>query len=154
MQIDHLAYRCENRFALSDFFIRELGYKIQATFQIVFDDGTVADSIALEKPGSPELFVSDGKPDSVVWHWVQLHGSGIHHVAYAVADVKETMERWKREGIAKFTTEEPIFCEEEQLVQVFTHVVPMLGHVVELIQREKHGFCLSSVKKLMEASKG
>lgn len=180
MRLDHVAYRVRNRWETAAFFINLLCYRIQQEMQISFDDGTKADSIALEPPEkkpnndprgypwidrgfstwyhmAPEIFISDGPPGSIVGDWVACHNGGdggIHHVAYQVEDVEAEMRCWQSLGI-QFSTSEPIRCPEDDLVQVFTRPLSQLGGiVVELIKRGGKGFCADSVKRLMEASQG
>lgn len=58
----------------------------------------------------PEIFVSDGDPESIVGKWVAARNGvgGIHHLAYHVENVADIMELWKQKGYAEFTTEEPM----------------------------------------------
>jgi hypothetical protein len=69
---------------------------------------------------APEIFVSDGTPDSIVGKWVAKRDGigGIHHLAYQVPSVKAQMDLWKEKGFAEFTTEDPLTC--PGLTQVFT----------------------------------
>lgn len=153
MRLDHLAYRVPDRKAAAAFFIKALGYTVQKEFDIAFDNGETAKCIALVptyRP-NPEIFVSDGTPESIVGQWVARHGPGVHHIAYQVDSVEAAMKEW--EGLVTFSSP-PIRCPEDDLVQVFTTENPLTGVVYELIERGKHGFCGSSVKKLMEASAG
>lgn len=103
----------------------------------------------------PEIFVSDGGAGSIVGDWVIERGGvgGIHHIAYQVEDVEATMKKWKEEGYAEFYTEEPIFCKNPDLTQVFTKPSELTGVVYELISREGDGFCKDSVKSLMESTR-
>jgi len=103
----------------------------------------------------PEIFVSDGGVGSIVGDWVAERGGvgGVHHIAYQVSDVKAAMTEWKKEGYAEFYSEEPIFCKDPDLVQVFTKPSELTGVVYELISRESDGFCKDSVKSLMESTK-
>lgn len=43
---------------------------------------------------------------------------GIHHLAWRVSSVEETMDKFRRYKMAQFTTDRPIEC--PGLVQVFT----------------------------------
>lgn len=181
MRLDHVALRIADREATAKFYQEAFGYKIQQRFQIPFDNGTFADSIAMEPPEkidarlqfiepvwsyvqgifigkadyhlAPEIFVSDGEPGSIVGDWVAARRGigGIHHLAYAVKDIEGMVKLWQDKGLAEFTSE-IIDCPEEGLRQVFTKEHPLTGIVYELIERNKFGFCLSSVKKLMEKS--
>ncbi len=103
---------------------------------------------------APEIFVSDGQPDSIVGQWVAARGGigGIHHLAYQVDDVKATMQKWKEKGYAEFTSEEPLMC--PGLTQVFTKPSELTGVIYEFINRGEHGFCKENVKGLMESTRG
>ena len=102
----------------------------------------------------PEIFVSDGPPDSIVGRWVAARGGigGIHHLAYQVDSVEDKMREWKEKGYAEFTTEEPLKCPD--LTQVFTKPSELTGVIYEFINRGKHGFCADNVKDLMVSTKG
>lgn len=98
---------------------------------------------------APEIFVSDGTPDSIVGKWVAARGGigGIHHLAYQVNDVEAVMNDWKEKGYAEFTTENPLTC--PGLKQCFTKPSDLTGVIYEFISRGKHGFCKENVKDLM-----
>ncbi len=178
MRLDHFALRVPDRKATAKFLQEAFGYKVQAEFQIDFDDGTKAECIALE-PGEktkgtpwiftiplgemasqeyhmpPEIFVSDGEPGSIVGDWVKNHGGvgGVHHFAWQVDDVEATMKLWKEKGWAEFTSEKPMSC--DSVTQVFTKPLAVCGGVIhEFIKRDAVGFCRDSVRDLMISTKG
>lgn len=181
MRLDHIAYRVQDRKKTAEFLRATLGYRIDPElpegFRITFDDGTTADCLVLLPPEklseeliwklaqtdflggqeyhlAPEIFVSDGVPGSIVGDWVKkMNGGlgGIHHLAYQVESVEETMKEMKAKGLAEFTTEKPIVC--EGLTQVFTRPSPFTGIIYEFISRGKQGFCQSSVKHLMTSTR-
>jgi len=104
MTLDHIAYRVANRDETVDFLCSLFGYEVGAEFKINFDDGSIADCKALVDvyhKASPEVFVSDGSPDSIVemgkrtrWHWrYSPHGllGGRHR-----ENSKETKRCWCR----------------------------------------------------------
>lgn len=97
----------------------------------------------------PEIFVSDGTPGSIVGNWVAARGGigGLHHIAYQVKSVKDTMEEWKSKGYAEFTSEKPFEC--PGLTQCFTKPSELCGVIFEFIEREEFGFCAGNVKELM-----
>jgi len=99
---------------------------------------------------APEIFVSDGEPDSIVGKWVYRHGNGIHHIAYQVNSVEKTVELWKSKGWAEFSSD-VIRC--PGITQVFTKPSELTGVIFEFIERGDHGFCKESVKQLMESTK-
>ena len=101
---------------------------------------------------APEIFVSDGTPDSIVGRWVAARDNigGVHHLAYEVENVAATMEKWIDSGWAEFLTERPMTC--PGLIQAFTKPHPLTGMIYELIKRDKQGFCQENVKGLMEST--
>lgn len=101
----------------------------------------------------PEIFVSDGSPGSIVGSWVDARGvGGVHHLAYQVKSVSETMREWRDKGYAEFTSVEPFAC--PGLTQVFTRPSDLTGVIYEFIEREEFGFCSANVKSLMESTAG
>ena len=152
--LDHVALRVADRDAALPSFTR-IGYEVVTSFPIVLEDGSTAQSYALEKPGQPGIFISSGPPGSKIHRWVHDRGGrgAIHHHAYVVDSVADEMKRWKNKGV-KFTTDEPIVCGcEIPLTQVFTEEDPATGLVYELIERNGHpGFCPDNVAKLMSSS--
>lgn len=144
----------------AEFFCSEIGYYIADDFELDFPDGSKARSYALQKDGEPDIFVSQGEPDSTVWQWVLTReqqlglNGGLHHIAYRVDDCAATMKDWQERGVAEFTTEEPIIG--ERLIQAFTKPHPLTGIIYELIERDGEGvgFEPENVIKLMESTKG
>jgi catechol 2,3-dioxygenase-like lactoylglutathione lyase family enzyme len=120
--------------------------------------GWQTDSLKVELHAPPEIAVSDGPPGSIVGDWVTKtnggHG-GVHHIAYEVADVAATMKEWQEKGYAEFYSDKPIVCKEDDLVQVFSKPSELTGVIYELIKRGRtnKGFCVNSVKALMESTK-
>ncbi len=101
---------------------------------------------------APEIFVSDGTPGSIVGNWVAARSGvgGIHHMAYQVDSVADTMKMWREKGYAEFTSEEPMRC--PGLTQVFTKPSALTGVIYEFIERQEYGFCRDNVKALMEST--
>ena len=179
MRLDHIAYRVANRKKTAQFFIDAFSYKIEDDFELVFDNNETARCYAMGPPergkyldikfiqnfsgfahgpmqyhASPEIFVSEGSPDSVVGKWVEARDGigGIHHLAYEVDSVKTQMEKWLRLGYAEFTTEEPMSC--PGLVQCFTKPSELTGVIYEFIERSGKGFCKENVLDLMTSTEG
>jgi catechol 2,3-dioxygenase-like lactoylglutathione lyase family enzyme len=176
MRLDHIAYRVKDRESAVRFFQEAFGYTIQAEFDIQLEDGSTARCMALEPPEksrvreqtgeaepaflgpmgyhlAPEIFVSSGPPGSLIDRWVDAWGRGVgavHHMAYQVDSVEQTMRDWKAKGWL-FTTEEPLGCDD--LTQVFTQPNPLTGVIYEFIERKgQHGFCKDNVAKLMQST--
>ena len=121
------------------------------------DEGEEADLNFIPYHAPPEIFVSDGPKGSIVGDWVMERGGigGIHHIAYHVDDVEATMKEWQSKGYAEFYSDEPLQCEETQLIQVFSKPSELTGVVYELINRSQssQGFCEKNVKGLMESTR-
>ena len=183
MRLDHIAYRVQDRNVTAKKFSELFGYSVGTEFDIQFDDGSTADCIAMVPPEknndlnriipipwsvasagvgkpvehhlAPEIFISDGTGDSIVGSWVRERGGvgGIHHMAYQVSDIKGTVRQWRSSGI-EFLSEEIIDCPEDDLRQIFTKPLEVVGGVIfELIERGDKGFCQNSVKDLMNSTK-
>lgn len=105
---------------------------------------------------APEIFVSDGTEGSVVGDWVKVRNGvgGVHHMAYQVEDVRQTMKTWIDNGWAEFTTKDVLTCPEDELDQVFSMPSPLTGVIYEFIKRGSRGFCNKNVEKLMTSTKG
>ena len=88
---------------------------------------------------APEIFISEGTPDSIVGKWVSERGGigGIHHLAYEVDDVEKTQKEWLEKGYVEFSSEKPFECDD--LTQIFTKPSELFGITIELIKRKKHG---------------
>lgn len=100
---------------------------------------------------APEVFVSNGTPDSVVGKWVAARNGigGVHHLAYEVPNVDYTMKHLRTFDI-EFTSEKPIESKNGDLVQIFTVEDPILGVIYEFIERRgNRGFNADNVKRLM-----
>lgn len=175
MRLDHIAYRVANKEKTAQFFIEAFGYRIQTEFEIEFDDKSKAKCIALEPPEkayvgdhpfiklgditdsiyhmAPEIFISDGSPDSIVGKWVSARNGigGIHHLAYQVDSVEKIVQEWKDKGYAEFSSDEPLKC--PGLTQIFTKPSELTGVIIEFIERTDRGFCQESVKSLMVSTK-
>jgi catechol 2,3-dioxygenase-like lactoylglutathione lyase family enzyme len=178
MRIDHIAYRVKDRHKTAKFFIEAMGYSLPKDlpegFEIEFEDGSKAQCLVLEPPEKirieqrflsvpwvlnnyhvpPEIFISDGSNGSIVKDWVEARNGvgGVHHIAYQVDSVENTMEEWRDKGYAEFTTDEPLTC--PGLTQAFTKPSELTGIIYEFIEREAQGFCQTNVKDLMVSTRG
>jgi 4-hydroxyphenylpyruvate dioxygenase-like putative hemolysin len=144
MKIDHYALRVHDRKDASNYF-RALGFKRTQEFMLFLPNG-LAESIAMEGPDF-DVFISDGPG---LGQWLHDYGPGIHHIAYAVDSVEDTVLHWLTMGI-KFQTEVLTCPCDEPMKQIFT--TEKFGVCHELIERNGHpGFCLENVRRLMEGT--
>jgi 4-hydroxyphenylpyruvate dioxygenase-like putative hemolysin len=183
MRLDHIAYRVKDRKKTAAFFVEAFSYKIQTEFTIDFGEGDIAQCIVLEPPerlkypnlpwthgydiphvdskqwdivtyhAPPEIFISDGSPNSIVGKWVEARNGvgGVHHMAYNVKSVEATMKEWLEKGYAEFTSDKPMEC--PGLKQCFTKPSELTGVIFEFIERQEFGFCQQNVKALMESTR-
>lgn len=182
MRIDHLAFRVINAQRTARFFKDILGYRVcrrvPQGFQVDFADGTYAKCHVLVPPERivfgmpwrtivncrsfpyerqeyhqpPEIFISEGSPDSIVERWVQDNGNGLHHIALQVPSIDIVKEQWEREGHLNFASQNVLTC--PGLKQIFTKPDELTGVIWELIERQQDesGFCEDNVKNLMLSS--
>lgn len=73
-------------------------------------------------------------PESPIAKFIEKRGEGIHHIAFAVEDIKKEVERLKAEGFL-FISEEPKDGADNKLV-VFLHPKSTNGVLVELCQEK------------------
>ncbi|HLB94717.1 MAG TPA: VOC family protein [Nitrospiria bacterium] len=153
--IDHIAFRVADLDKAVRFYTKVMDFVVTDRFGIVFDDGTRARCAALKaKDGNGiSLFISEGVGrGGVVKKWVKGHGNALHHIAYAVDDIKAEVAEMKAQGI-QFTTNDVL--ESEELLQIFTHPAPETGVIHEIIQRKgTKSFSVANVKRLMASTKG
>jgi methylmalonyl-CoA/ethylmalonyl-CoA epimerase len=72
-------------------------------------------------------------PNSAIAKFIEKKGEGIHHIAFAVEDIKAEMERLKKEGF-KIINEHPIKGADNQWV-CFVHPKDTKGVLIELCQK-------------------
>ena len=179
MRLDHISYRTADRVKTAQFFTDAFNYKIINEFDIVFDDQTTANCICLQPPEkvrsnlgwealfnigphslstyyhlAPEIFISDGTPDSIIGKWVSNRDGigGIHHIAYQVESVRNIAKKWIDNGWGEFSGNIKN-CPDDELEQIFSKPHPLTGVIYEFIKRGKHGFCQANVQSLMESTK-
>lgn len=73
-------------------------------------------------------------PESPIAKFIEKKGEGIHHIAFAVEDLRAEVERLKAEGF-EFISEEPKDGADHKLV-VFLHPKSTNGVLVELCQEK------------------
>jgi len=152
--IDHIAFRVADLEKAVTFYTEVMDFEVTDRFVIDFEDNTKARCAALKaKDGRGiSVFLSEGEGEGgVVKEWVRQHGNALHHIAYAVEDIKKEVAEMKRKGIP-FTTEDVL--ESEELLQIFTKPAPETGIIHEIIQRKgSKSFSVTNVKRLMASTK-
>jgi len=71
-------------------------------------------------------------PDSAIAKFIEKKGEGIHHIAFAVSDIKAEMQRLKEEGF-QLLSDEPKLGADQKWV-CFIHPKSSHGVLIELCQ--------------------
>jgi methylmalonyl-CoA/ethylmalonyl-CoA epimerase len=79
--------------------------------------------------------VSATKEDSPIAKFLTKNGEGMHHIAFAVEDIKKEMERLKKEGI-RLLNDTPKVGADNQLI-CFLHPKDTSGVLIELCQEKQ-----------------
>lgn len=152
--IDHIAFRVSDLEKAVKFYTETMAFEVTDRFFIDFDDGTKARCAALKARDGQgiSIFISEGVGEGgVVKEWVKQHGNALHHIAYAVDDIKNEVAEMKANGV-QFTTEDVL--DSEELTQIFTKPSPETGIIHEIIQRKGNkSFSVNNVKRLMASTR-
>jgi methylmalonyl-CoA/ethylmalonyl-CoA epimerase len=88
--------------------------------------------------GSIEL-VESSNPDSMYNRFIAERGEGIHHIAFQVEDLRQTMAEWKTKGV-RFTMDPPLGASgSRRAIITFTDPETSDGLVIELCQQLAEG---------------
>jgi methylmalonyl-CoA/ethylmalonyl-CoA epimerase len=87
-----------------------------------------------QKEQKIELLAST-EPDGVIAKYIEKKGEGIHHIAFAVDDIRSEMNRLKNEGFT-LLNEEPKLGADNKLI-CFIHPKSANGVLIELCQENK-----------------
>jgi methylmalonyl-CoA/ethylmalonyl-CoA epimerase len=88
------------------------------------------------KAGENKIELLEGTdPNGTIAKFIEKKGEGIHHIAFAVNDIREEMKRLKAEGFV-LLNEEPKHGADNKLV-CFVHPKNANGVLVELCQEIK-----------------
>lgn len=71
-------------------------------------------------------------PDSPIAKFIEKKGEGIHHIAFAVKDIKAEMDRLSKEGFVVLNTEPKIGADNKLIC--FLHPKSTNGVLIELCQ--------------------
>ena len=131
MKIEHLGIAIKSLETSDNLFAKLLGksnYKQEA----VEREG-VKTSFFMIGESKIELLEATN-PESPIAKFIDKKGEGIHHIAFAVDDIRAEVERLKAEGFI-FISEEPKDGADNKLV-VFLHPKSTNGVLVELCQEK------------------
>ncbi len=128
-KIEHIGIAVKDIEASNTLFGKLFGkahYKIEA----VESEGVMT-SFFKAGPNKIELLQATSK-DSPIAKFIEKKGEGIHHIAFAVSDIENEIERLKREGF-KMIHDQPKKGADNKLI-AFLHPKATNGVLIELCQ--------------------
>lgn len=129
-KIEHIGIAVKSLGQANTLFARLFGeehYKVEA----VESEGV---STSFFKMGETKIeLLEASRSDSAIAKFIEKRGEGIHHIAFAVSDIKAEMLRLKKEGFV-LLNEEPKHGADHKLV-CFLHPKSTNGVLVELCQQ-------------------
>lgn len=128
-KIEHIGIAVKDLKAANDIYTSLLGYEHYKT-EAVESEG-VSTSFFLCGDSKIELLEAT-REDSPIARFIDKKGEGIHHIAFAVDDIKAEMQRLKKEGFV-ILNEEPKRGADNKWV-VFLHPKSAHGVLIELCQ--------------------
>ncbi|MEC7228542.1 MAG: VOC family protein [Candidatus Thermoplasmatota archaeon] len=142
-EFDHYTLIVDDARAVAEFHVNVLGFR-PARVQMV-NAGSVPEgeydmlNHILWLPGSEEkvMVVTEGLTEDSIFHryWWRF-GPGVHHVAYTVENIDDTLEKLRQHGV-ETTSEEILQDPVSGLKQIFL-AKKYCGYFVELIERNEH----------------
>ena len=128
-KIEHIGIAVKDLEAANDIYTKLFGkppYKTE-----VVESESVSTSFFKVGDSKIELLEATD-PNSAIAKYIEKKGEGIHHIAYAVKDIKAEMERMRAEGFVVLN-DEPKIGADNKLV-CFLHPKSTNGVLVELCQ--------------------
>ena len=130
LALDHVAVAVTNLDeALAHY--RDVWELEPAQVERVADQGV--DEAMLELPGSSLQLIAPTSPESTVANFLDKRGPGLHHVAYAVADLDATLAHLRERGVALIDEHPRVGGGGARIA--FVHPRANGGLLVELVER-------------------
>ena len=129
MKIEHIGIavkNLENANALFSILLNTNHYKIEKV-----EEEKVSTSFFIMGESKIELLEATG-PESPIAKFIEKNGEGIHHIAFAVEDIRKTMTMLKEAGFT-LLSEEPKNGADNKLI-CFLHPKSTNGVLIELCQ--------------------
>jgi len=131
-KIEHIGIAVKNLEEANENYQRLLGGAHNIVEKV--ESEKVNTAFFLSGPSKIELLESSD-PNGVIAKFIERKGEGIHHIAFAVDDIRKEMQRLKAEGF-QLLNEEPKHGADNKLV-CFVHPKNSNGVLVELCQEIK-----------------
>lgn len=127
--VDHIAIAVEDLDRAIQTYSTVFGIEVSERERVEEYDVEIA-TLAV---GNTNLELIEGKSDrSPIRKFVATHGPGLHHIAFVVEDIRETLDAMRREGV-RLIDEEPRQGKANSLV-AFIHPKATERVLYELVQ--------------------
>jgi len=128
-KIDHIGVAVQDMDEALSLYTRGLGLELQHR-EVVEEQGV--DAALLEVgDGHVELLAALG-PQTPIGRYLDRRGPGLHHVAYAVADIDAALAEIKRAGIAVIDEQPRVGIRNSRVA--FLHPGALAGVLTELVE--------------------
>lgn len=132
LKIEHIGIAVSNLEASNKLFASLLGTECYKTEEVESEGVTTS----FFKVGESKIELLEAtNPESPISKFITKKGEGVHHIAYAVENIKAEMKRLKSEGFV-LLSEEPKRGADNKLV-CFLHPKSTNGVLIELCQEIK-----------------
>lgn len=129
-KIEHIGIAVKNLTEANQVYEKLLGvapYKIES----VESEGV---STSFFRTGESKIELLEAShPESPIAKFIEKKGEGIHHIAFAVKDIEQEIERLQKEGF-EIINEEPKIGADKQRI-CFLHPKSSQGVLIELCQK-------------------
>jgi methylmalonyl-CoA/ethylmalonyl-CoA epimerase len=130
-RIEHIALAVEDVEVAIEHYRDVWGLRVSHR-EVVKDQGV--EEVMLPLGGCDLQLLGALGPDTIVGRWLNRRGEGVHHIAYEVDDLEQTLDDLRSKGI-QLVDDRPRKGGRGQMV-AFVHPKSNHGLLVELIQRE------------------
>ena len=131
-KIEHIGIAVKDINVSNDLFASLFGKKHYKTEEVKSE--SVITSFFKNGPNKIELLQATSK-ESPIARFIEKKGEGIHHIAFAVANIEKEIKRLKKEGF-KMIHEKPKKGADNKLI-AFLHPKATNGVLIELCQEIK-----------------
>ncbi len=129
-EIDHIAIAVENLEEAIALYEKTLGVELAHRECVA---GSDVDTATFRIGGTSIELVAGTTEGSAIRKFVETHGPGIHHIAFAVENLEETLSLLKGKGV-RLIDEKPRHGKEDSLI-AFVHPKSTQKVLYEFVQR-------------------
>lgn len=144
--IDHVAIAVEDLDTSIAWYVSALGFSVAERNKMSGDHSGMLSAV-MKSGGATIVLVQGTSPESQVSKFLAAFGTGMHHVAFAVTDLDEALDRITAAGGSADT---PIIS-DDGIRQAFLQRDPATGVRVELVERHGASFSQQNIELLFKA---